>query len=41
MSNPYRAAIKRLYAARLMGLAPHVCIAIYKGEPLPIGWRPE
>lgn len=31
-------AVKRLLAAELMCLAPHVCKAIYKGEPLPIGY---
>ena len=33
-----RLARKHLTAARLMGLAPHVCKAIYEGKPIAIGY---
>ena len=31
-------ALLRRMAAQKMCLAPHVCAAIYKGDPIPIGW---
>lgn len=32
-------AIHRLYIARTLCLAPHVCMAFYRAEPLPFGWN--
>ncbi len=32
-------AIMRLFVARKLCLAPHVCEAMYHGDPLPIGWE--
>lgn len=39
METEYAENLRRLLAARLMCLAPHVCKAMFMREPIPVGWK--